>query len=97
MIWGRRAGAKIPARLRMCFFPFDKNVVMAREREAGKELFVDWMGNALGCVIDNETGEILTAHFFVAALGDSNYPYVEAFLDEKLESWLSWVFGKILL
>lgn len=65
-----------------------KNVVMAREREPGKELFVDWMGDTLGCVTDKETGEVLTAHFFVATLGDSNYPYVEAFLDEKLGSWL---------
>lgn len=65
-----------------------KNVVMAREREAGKELFVDWMGDTLSCVMDSETGEVLTAHFFVATLGDSNYPYVEAFLDEKLSSWL---------
>jgi transposase len=66
-----------------------KNVVMAREREPGKELFVDWMGDTLSCITDSETGEILTAHFFVATLGDSNYPYVEAFLDEKLESWLN--------
>ncbi len=65
-----------------------KNVVMAREREPDKELFVDWMGDTLGCVTDSDTGEVLTAHFFVATLGDSNYPYVEAFLDEKLESWL---------
>lgn len=65
-----------------------KNVVMARERDPGKELFVDWMGDTLGCVADRVTGGIMTAHFFVATLGDSNYPYVEAFPDEKQESWL---------
>lgn len=65
-----------------------KEVVMAREREPGKELFVDWMGDTLPCVVDAETGEITDAHFFVATLGDSNYPYVEAFANEGLENWL---------
>jgi len=66
-----------------------KHVVMPREREPGRELFVDWMGDVLPCVIDRATGEILNAHFFVATLGDSNYPYVEAFCDEKLDKWLN--------
>lgn len=65
-----------------------KEVVMVQEREPGKELFVDWMGDTLACVVDTGTGELLTAHFFVAVLGDSSYPYVEAFADEKEESWL---------
>lgn len=65
-----------------------KNVIMVQNREPGKELFVDWMDDTLDCVIDNTTGEILAAHFFVATLGDSSYPYVEAFPDEKLDKWL---------
>jgi transposase len=65
-----------------------KEVVMAREREPGRELFVDWMGDTLACVMDGGTGEVLKAHFFVAVLGDSSYPYVEAFPDEKLDNWL---------
>ena len=66
-----------------------KEVVMVQEREPGRELFVDWMGDTLSCVVDEETGEIQSAHFFVATLGDSNYPYVEAFADEEHESWLT--------
>jgi len=66
-----------------------QEVVMVQERKPGRELFVDWMGDKLGCVADGETGEIQTAHFFVATLGDSNYPYVEAFADEEHESWLT--------
>jgi len=66
-----------------------KKVVMAREREPGRELFVDWMGDTLPCVTDPSTGEVQVAHFFVATLGDSSYPYVEAFPDEKLDKWLS--------
>ena len=65
-----------------------KNVVMVQNREPGKELFVDWIGDTLDCVIDSATGEIHTAHFFVATLGDSSYPYVEAFPNEKLDKWL---------
>jgi len=66
-----------------------KEVVMAREREPGKELFVDWMGDTLACVVDPSTGDLLEAHFFVSTLGDSNYPYVEAFPDEKQPNWLT--------
>ena len=65
-----------------------KNVVMVQEREPGKELFVDWMGDTLECVTDSETGKLVKAHFFVCTLGDSGYPYVEAFANEKMASWL---------
>lgn len=66
-----------------------KNVTMHQEREAGKEMFVDWMGDTLPCVVDSDTGEVHTAHFFVSALGNSGFPYVEAFPDEKLDKWLT--------
>ena len=62
---------------------------MIQEREPGRELFVDWMGDTLSCVVDGESGELRAAHFFVATLGDSNYPYVEAFADEGQENWLT--------
>jgi transposase len=65
-----------------------KNVIMVQNREPGKELFVDWMGDTLNCVIDSATGELKKAYFFVATLGDSSYPYVEAFPDQKLDKWL---------
>ena len=65
-----------------------KHVIMVQHREPGKEMFVDWMGDTLDCVVDTVTGEVLTAHFFVSVLGDSSYPYVEAFPDEKLDKWL---------
>jgi transposase len=66
-----------------------KDVVMVQEREAGKELFVDWMGDTLECVRDSETGRLLKAHFFVATVGDSGYPYAEAFPNEKIASWVT--------
>jgi transposase len=65
-----------------------KEVVMVQEREPGKELFVDWMGDTLACVVDSETGKVVKAHFFVATLGDSGYPVVLAYPNEQSESWL---------
>ena len=65
-----------------------KNVVMVQTHEPGKELFVDWMGDTLQCVLDSGTGKILKAHFFVGTLGDSGYPTVFAYPNEKLESWV---------
>jgi len=66
-----------------------KNVVMVQTHEPGKELFVDWMGDKLECVLDSETGKLLKAHFFVATLGDSGYPTVIAYPNEKQESWIN--------
>lgn len=72
--WGERSG---------------KEVRMPRSRVPGRELFVDWAGDKLDLVYDPKTGEEKTAHFFVATLGDSNYPYAEAFPDEGEFSWLT--------
>jgi len=66
-----------------------KTVRMAQNHEPGKELYVDWMGDTLDCVADPVSGKLSTAHFFVSALGCSGYPYVEAFPDEGMESWLA--------
>ena len=65
-----------------------KNVTMHQEREPGKDMLVDWMGDTLPCVVDGLTGEVMPAHFFVSTLGNSGYPYAEAFPDEKLNHWL---------
>ena len=64
-----------------------KQVVLPQEREPGKELFIDWIGDKLPCVVDSETGELHEAHFFVTTLGDSSYPFVEAFPDETQLNW----------
>ena len=64
-----------------------KNVIMAQEREPGKELFIDWMGDTLDCVMDYDTGELHTAHFFVTTMAESSYPFVEAFPNETQMNW----------
>jgi len=65
-----------------------RDVVMVQEREPGKELFVDWAGDTLECVLDSGTGKLVKAHFFVATLGDSGYPLVIAYPNEKSDNWL---------
>lgn len=47
---------------------------MVQNRETGKELFVDEIGDTLACVVDSSTGETHAAHFFVATLGDQLLP-----------------------
>lgn len=65
-----------------------KEVTLPQEREPGKEMFIDWIGDTLPCVRDSDTGVIHEAHFFVTTLGDSSYPFVEAFPDETQINWL---------
>ncbi len=64
-----------------------KEVVLPQEREPGKELFIDWIGDTLDCVVEYGTGVVHSAHFFVTTLGDSSYPFVEAFPDETQINW----------
>ena len=64
-----------------------KHVILAQEREPGKELFIDWMGDTLPCVMDYATRELHEAHFFVTTLGEGSYPFVEAFPDETQMNW----------
>ena len=64
-----------------------KKTILPQEREPGKELFVDWVGDKLPCVVDYDTGAVHEAHFFVTTLGDGSYPFVEAFPDETQLNW----------
>jgi transposase len=66
-----------------------KTVTMVQTHEPGKESYIDWAGDTLDCVVDTETGELLTAHFFLSVLGYSCYPYVEAFPNEQMDSWIT--------
>ena len=66
-----------------------RQVSLHNERKAGELMEVDWMGDTLPCVSDSETGELIAAHFFVAIMGYSGYPYVEAFPNEQEVSWIT--------
>jgi transposase len=66
-----------------------RQVSLHNERKAGEVMEVDWMGDLLPCVVDGSTGDIIEAHFFVAVLGYSHYPYVEAFPNEQEVNWIT--------
>ncbi len=58
------------------------------DRKPGEQIEVDWAG-APAKITDPDTGEIVNAYIFVGVLTYSQYPYVEAFLDEKQASWIN--------
>ena len=49
---------------------------------------VDWAGQTAQ-LVDSDTGEILDAYVFVAALPYSGYAYAEAFLSQNQEAWIT--------
>ena len=62
--------------------------VMRQRHPAGERLFVDYAGMTID-VVCPETGEVRSTQLFVAALGASNYTYVEATWSQKLSDWIS--------
>lgn len=62
--------------------------VMRQRYAAGETLFVDYAGATID-VVCPETGEVRAAQLFVAALGASNYTYVEASWSQKLPDWIA--------
>ena len=58
------------------------------DRKPGEQLEVDWAGQT-SPIIDRSTGEVINAYIFVAALSSSKYAYVEAFLSQNQECWIT--------
>ena len=56
--------------------------------EPGEKLFVDWAGDKIE-IREPGTGRTVRASLFVAAMGASHKIYAEAFVNEKLDSWIS--------
>lgn len=57
-------------------------------RKPGEQVEVDWAGDPAH-IIDPDTGELTEASIFVAALSYSQYAYVEAFMNEKQQAWIT--------
>ena len=57
------------------------------DHKAGEKVEVDWSGKTMHYVI-RETGEIVTVNLFVGTLPYSQYSYVEACADMKMDSFL---------
>jgi len=58
------------------------------DRKPCEQIEVDWAGDPAQ-ITDPDTGEFIKAYIFVGVLTYSQYPYVEAFLDEKQASWIN--------
>jgi transposase len=69
-------------------FAETKRASMHIPRKPGEQIEVDWAGQTAS-IVDRNTGEIIPAYVFVAVLSYSQYAYVEAFLSQDQESWIS--------
>jgi transposase len=58
------------------------------DHKPGEKLEVDWAGQTAS-IIDSDTGEAIDTYVFVAVLSCSQYAYVEAFLSQNQENWIS--------
>ncbi len=65
-----------------------RRAAMHIDRKPGEQIEVDWAGDPAH-IIDPDTGEVINAYLFVGVLTYSQYPYVEAFIDEKQSSWIT--------
>ena len=62
-------------------------IILPQERVPGREIFVDWVGDTIQ-ILDSGDASLRTAYFFVSTMGDSSYPYVEAFLSMQQKEWV---------
>ena len=58
------------------------------DRKPGEIMEVDWAGQT-AFLIDTDTGARIPVYIFVSALSSSGYAYVEAFLNQTQESWIT--------
>ena len=57
-------------------------------RKPGEQVEVDWAGDPAR-ITDPDTGEIIDAYLFVGVMTYSQYAYVEAFINEKQQAWIT--------
>lgn len=65
-----------------------RRATMHINRKPGEQIEVDWAGDPEQ-ITDPDTGEIIPAFLFVGVMTYSQYPYVEAFINEKQRSWIT--------
>ena len=65
-----------------------RRATMHINRKPAEQVEVDWAGDP-AYITDPDTGEIINAYLFVGVMTYSQYPYVEAFIDEKQPSWIA--------
>lgn len=65
-----------------------RRATMHINRKPGEQIEVDWAGDPAH-IIDPDTGEVTDAHLFVGVMTYSQYAYVEAFINEKQQAWIT--------
>jgi len=65
-----------------------RRATMHISRKPGEQVEVDWAGDSTQ-IIDPDTGEITEAYIFVGVMTYSQYTYVEAFINEKRQAWIT--------
>ena len=65
-----------------------RHATMHIGRKPGEQIEVDWAGDPAK-ITDSDTGEIINAYLFVGVMTYSQYPYVEAFINEKQKAWIT--------
>ena len=66
-----------------------EEATMPVERVPGEKMYIDWVGDQPELLVDPGTGEIKKAHIFTTTLGFSSCVYAEAFVDEKIASFIA--------
>lgn len=65
-----------------------RRATMHIARKPGEQVEVDWAGDPAH-ITDPDTGEITPAYLFVGVMTYSQYAYVEAFINEKQQAWIT--------
>lgn len=65
-----------------------RRATMHINRKPGEQIEVDWAGDPAQ-ITDPDTGEIIPAFLFVGVMTYSQYPYIEAFINEKQRAWIT--------
>ena len=65
-----------------------RRATMHINRKPGEQIEVDWAGDP-AWIIDPDTGEMTKAYIFVDVMTYNQYAYVEAFINEKQQAWIT--------
>ena len=65
-----------------------RRATMHIPRKPGQQIEVDWAGDP-AYIIDPDTGELTECWLFVGVMTYSQYTYVEAFMNERTNNWIT--------
>jgi transposase len=88
-----RLNQEIPLQYSQFCYHYQQHTIKTKatmhiHRKPGEQLEVDWAGQTAS-LVDSDTGEIIDAYVFVGVLSSSQYAYVEAFLSQNQEAWIT--------